>query len=116
MAAEFIAYFEVSNHGIWLKIFIIGLRVVNDIERPYRIYYDNESGVQYSNNNRIIIKSKFIDIKFLTVKERVQNIQIFIKYKATNSMLADLLIKALVSKIFHKHTAYMSVILSNILI
>ena len=53
--------------------FVTSLRVVDGIERPLRIYCDNESTVQYSNNNRSTTKSKFINIKFLVVKERVQN-------------------------------------------
>ena len=54
-----------------LRNFVIGLCVVDGIERQLRIYCDNKSIVQYSNNNRSITKSKFIDIKFLVVKERV---------------------------------------------
>ncbi|RDY08256.1 hypothetical protein CR513_07534, partial [Mucuna pruriens] len=56
------------------------LRVVDDIERPLKIYRDNNLTVLYSNNNRSSTKSKFIDIKFLVVKERVKNKQIFIEH------------------------------------
>ena len=73
MATEFIACYEVSNHGIWLRNFVTGLRVVKWIERPLKLYCDNNSAVLYSNNNRSSSKSKHIDIKFLVVKERVQN-------------------------------------------
>ncbi|XP_068650161.1 secreted RxLR effector protein 161-like [Aristolochia californica] len=45
MAAEFIAYFEASNHGIWLRNFVTGLRVVDGIDRPLKIYCDNNSAV-----------------------------------------------------------------------
>ncbi|RDX66209.1 hypothetical protein CR513_55043, partial [Mucuna pruriens] len=71
MATEFVACFEASNHGIWLRNFITSLWVVNGIKRPLKIYCDNDSTVLYSNNNRSSTKSKFIDIKFLVVKERV---------------------------------------------
>ncbi|RZC22150.1 Epoxide hydrolase A isoform A [Glycine soja] len=74
MIVEFIACFEASNHWIWLRNLVISLRVVDDIEIPLKIYCDNNSAVLYSNNNRSTIKSKFIDIKFLVVKERIQNI------------------------------------------
>ena len=47
MAAEFIAYYEASNHGIWLRNFVIGLSVVKGIERPLKIYCDNNSAVLY---------------------------------------------------------------------
>ena len=111
MAAEFIACYEASNHGIWLRNFVTGLRVVDGIERPLKIFCDNKSAVLYSNNNRSSTKSKHIDIKFLVVKERVQSGQISIEHIGTNSMLADPLTKGLTPKAFHEHTAHIGVIL-----
>ena len=73
MAAEFIAYYEASNHGIWLQNFVTRLRIMDGIERPLKLYCDNKSAVMYSNNNRSSTKSKHIDIKFLVVKERIQS-------------------------------------------
>ena len=89
MAAEFIACYEASNHGIWLRNFVTGLRIVDNIERPLKLFCDNKSAVLYSNNNRSLAKSKHLDIKFLVMKERVQNRQISIEHLGTNSMLAD---------------------------
>ncbi|RDX64093.1 Copia protein, partial [Mucuna pruriens] len=63
MAVEFVACFKASSNGIWLLNFVTSLRVVDDIERPLKIYYDNNSAVLYSNNNRSSTNSKFIDIK-----------------------------------------------------
>ena len=74
MAAEFIACYEASNNGIWLRNFVTRLRVIDGIERPLKIYCENKSIVLYSNNNKISTKSKHIDIKFLVVKERVQSV------------------------------------------
>ena len=111
MAAEFIACYEASNHGIWLRNFVTGLRVVKGIERPLKLYCDNNSAVLYSNNNRSSSKSKHIDIKFLVVKERVQNGQLSIEHIGTNSMISDSLTKGLPPKVFHQHTASMGVIL-----
>jgi len=116
MVVEFITCFEASNHGIWLGNFVTGLHVVDDIERPLRIYCDNKSAIQYSNNNRITTKSKFIDIKFLVVKERDQNKQISIEHIGTDSMLADPLTKGLVPKVFHEHTVHMGVIPNSTLV
>ena len=110
MATDFIACFEASNHGIWLRNFITGLRVVDGIERPLKIYCDNNSAVLYSNNNRSATKSNFIDIKLLVVKERVLNRQISIEHLRTNDMLADPLMKGLVPKVFHEHTTHMGLI------
>ena len=112
MEAKFIAYFETSNHGIWLRNFVTRLRILGGIERPLKIYCDNKSAVIYSNNNRSSSKSKHIDIKFLVVKKLVQSGQVFIEHNGTNSMITNSLTKGLTSKVFHdEHTAHMGVIL-----
>jgi len=61
-------------------------------------------------------KSKFIDFKFLVVKEKVQNKQISIEHLRTNYMLADPLMKGLESKVFHEHIAHMGVVCYCILV
>ncbi|RVX23060.1 Retrovirus-related Pol polyprotein from transposon TNT 1-94 [Vitis vinifera] len=110
MEAEFVACYEASNQGIWLRNFVTGLRVLDGIERPLKIFCDNKSAVLYSNNNRSSTKSKYIDIKFLVVKEKVQSGQISIEHIGTNSMIADPLTKGLPPKVFHEHIAHMGVI------
>ena len=82
---------------------------MDSIERPLKLYCDNNSAVLYSNNNRSSTKSKHIDIKFLVVKERVQSGQLSIQHIGTNSMVADPLTKGLPPKVFHEHTAHMGV-------
>lgn len=117
MAAEFVACYEASNQGIWLRNFVTGLRILEGTARPLKLYCDNKSAVLYSNNNRSSTKSKHIDIKFLVVKERVQSGQISIEHIGTNSMIADPLTKGLPPKVFHEHTAQMGVVLfENILV
>jgi hypothetical protein len=110
MAAEFVACHEASNHGVWLRNFVTRLRIVESIERPLKLYCDNNSAVLYANNNRSSSKSKYIDIKFLVVKERVQNGQLSIEHIGTDSMLADPLTKGLPPNKFEEHVAHMGVI------
>ena len=110
MATKFIACYEASNHGLWLRNFVTGLRIMDGIERLLKLYCDNKSAVMYSNNNRSSTKSKHIDIKFLVVKERVQSRQISIEHISTNSMVADPLTKGLPPKVFHEHTVHMVII------
>ena len=109
-AVEFVACYEASNHGIWLRNFVTGLQIVEGIERPLKLYCDNKSVVLYSNNNRSSTKSNHIDIKFLFVKERVQSGQISIEHLGTNSMIADPLTKGIPPKVFHEHVAHMDVL------
>nr|KYP60321.1 Retrovirus-related Pol polyprotein from transposon TNT 1-94 [Cajanus cajan]KYP60342.1 Retrovirus-related Pol polyprotein from transposon TNT 1-94 [Cajanus cajan] len=109
MAAEFIACYEASNHGIWLRNFVTGLCIVNGIKRQLKLFCDNKSAALFSNNNKSSTKCKHIDIKFLVVKERVQSKQLSIEHIGTNSMVADQLTKGLPLKMFHEHTAHMGV-------
>ena len=110
MVAEFVACYKASNHGIWLRNFVTGLRIFDGIVRPLKLFCDNKSTVLYSNNNKSSTKSKFIDTKFLVVKERVQSGLISIEHIGTNSMIADPLTKGLPPKVFHEHTAHMGVV------
>ena len=98
MAVEFITCHEVSNHGIWLRYFVIELQIVDDIERPLKLFCDNKSAVLYSNNNKTLTKSKYIDIKFLVVKEKIQSGQVSIKHFGINFMIVDPLTKGLLHK------------------
>ena len=107
MATEYIACYEASNHGNWLKNFIISLKVVQGIERLLKLYCDNQSAVMFANNNRSLTKSKHIDIKYLVFKERVQNGQLSIEHIGTNSMVADPLTKGVPVSIFREHISYM---------
>ena len=109
MAAKFVACYEASNHGIWLPNFVTRLRIMDGIERPLKLFCDNKSTILYS-NNRSYTKSKFIDIKFLVAKERVQSGLISIEHIGTNSMIVDSLTKGLPPKVFHEHTTHMSVV------
>ncbi|KAL6351159.1 hypothetical protein AAG906_031745 [Vitis piasezkii] len=75
MEAEFVACYEASNQGIWLRNFVTGLRVLDGIERPLKIFCDNKSAKKYSG-------------------------QISIEHIRTNSMIADPLTKGLPPRSF----------------
>jgi hypothetical protein len=52
MYAEFIACYEASGQVKWLKKFVPELRVVDSIEKPLKMYCDNEPAVFYAHNNK----------------------------------------------------------------
>jgi hypothetical protein len=89
--------------------FVTWLHIVDTIKLPLKIHCDNSSAVLYSNNNRSSSKSKHIDIKFLTLKERVQSELISIEHISTAYMLADPLTKRLIPKQFHEHVAHIGI-------
>ena len=71
MEAEFVSCFEATLHGVWLKSFINGLRIVDSIHRPLRLYCDNSTVVFLAKNDKSGNQSKHIDIKYLAIRERV---------------------------------------------
>jgi hypothetical protein len=71
MYVEFVACYEATGQAEWFKKFILGLRVVDSIEKSLKIYCDNEPTVQYSYNNKKSDASKHISIKYYVVKEKI---------------------------------------------
>ena len=47
---EFVACYEATGQVNWLKKFIPSLKVVDDIYRPLKLYYDYNLAVQYAHN------------------------------------------------------------------
>jgi hypothetical protein len=43
--AEFVACYEATGQVNWLKKFMSGLKVIDDIHRPLKLYCDNEPTV-----------------------------------------------------------------------
>jgi hypothetical protein len=56
---------------MWLKKFVPDLRVVDSIEKPLKLYCDNESAVFYAHNNKKTKATKHINIRFYVVKEKI---------------------------------------------
>ena len=64
MYAKFIACYEATGQVNLLKKFMPGLKVVDDIHKPLKLYYNNEPAVCYAHNNESSGAAKHIDIKF----------------------------------------------------
>jgi hypothetical protein len=71
MYAEFVACYEAVGQTIWVKKFVSGLRVVDNIEIPLKLYCDNEPAVLYAHNNKKTKAVKHINIRFYVVKEKI---------------------------------------------
>jgi hypothetical protein len=122
MYAELVACYEATGQVNWLKKFVPGLRMVDDISKPLRLYCNNEPAVMYAHNNKTSGAAKHIDIKYYVVKDKVRD-HIDIKYYvvkdkvrdqiinlehiSTVKMLADPLTKGLPPSVFKEHVAGM---------
>jgi hypothetical protein len=80
MEAKFIACYEATTRVLWLRNFIGGLKIVDSIMRPIKIFYDNRAAIFFSKNNESGSKSKHIDIKYLRVRENIKRNEVFIKH------------------------------------
>jgi hypothetical protein len=107
MEAEFVSCFEATSHGVWLKSFISGLRVVDSISKPLKMYCDNSAAVFMAKNNKSGSRSKHIDIKYLAVRERVKENKVVIEHVSTELMIADPLTKGMPPKNFKDHVVRM---------
>ncbi|KAJ9709816.1 hypothetical protein PVL29_001334 [Vitis rotundifolia] len=107
MEAEFISCFEATSHGVWLKSFISGLRVMDSISRPLSIYCDNSAAVFMAKNNKSGSRNKHIDIKYLAIRERVKEKKVVIEHISTELMIADPLTKGMPPLKFKDHVMNM---------
>ena len=64
MYAEFIACYEATGQAVWLKKFIPDLKVVDCIDKPLKMYCDNQPAVFYAHNNKSSNATKPIEIKY----------------------------------------------------
>ena len=107
MEAEFVSCFEATSHGVWLKSFIFGLRIMDSISRPLRMYCDNSAAVFMAKNNKSGSRSKHIDIKYLAIRERVKEKKVVIEHVSTELMIADPLTKGMPPLKFKDHVVNM---------
>jgi hypothetical protein len=110
MQEEFMACYEATGQAVWLKNFISGLHVIDSIARSLTLFYNNETTVFFSKNNKSSGASKLIDIKYLVVRDKVKDGTIVIQHINTRAMLADSLTKALPPTLYKEHVAGMSLV------
>ena len=103
MKAEFVSGFEATFHGVWMKSFIYGLRIVDSISRPLKVFCDNLAVVFLAKNIKSESRSKHIDIKYLAIREFVMDKTVVIEYVNTELMIVDPLTKSMPLSKFKDH-------------
>ena len=89
-----------------LKKFIPSLKVVDDIYRPLKLYYDNNPAVQYAHNISQVVLPNILT-EYYVVKDKVRDQVISLEHISTEKMLADPLTKGLPPNVFKDHLAGM---------
>ena len=74
------------------------------------MYCDNNAAVSFSNNLKVTLSARYIDVKYFVVKEMVEEGLITIVHMLTCSLVADPLTKALPVDIFEKHASHMGLL------
>ena len=67
------ACFKAIVHELWLQNFVFGLSIVDSIARPLRLHCDSFATVFFSNNDKYSKGAKHMNLKYLSIKEEVQN-------------------------------------------
>jgi hypothetical protein len=92
---------------LWLKKFIPDLKVVDCIDKPLKMYCDNQPTVFYAHNNKLSKATRPIEVKYYVVKDKILDQTISLKHIRTKDMLADPLTKGLPPSVFKEHLADM---------
>ena len=113
MEAEFVACFEATVQTNWMRNFISGLGLVDNIARLLKIYCDNTATFFFSKNDKYSKGAKHMELKYFSIKEEVQKHKVSIEHISTKLMIADPLTKGLPPKTFIEHVERMGLIDSN---
>ena len=101
--AEYIAVYDATPHAIWLKNFIDGLKIIDSIQKPLKVYCDNVAVVFFAKNNKRSSESRNIDVKYFAVRENVRDKEIEVLNIGTKDQLANRFTKAFAVESFKKH-------------
>jgi hypothetical protein len=95
---------------MWINKFVPDLKVVDNITKSSKLYYDNEPIVCYSYNNKLSTDAKHIDNEYYIVKggerESLESNNGTRAYKHRANICGPLT-KGLLPTIFRKHIAGM---------
>lgn len=92
--AKCIACFEAKRQALKMKNFIARLDFVMFVLRLLNIYYDISTTISLSHNIRSSSCSKHIDIKYLFIREKIDQSYVSVWYIPTELILDDPLTKA----------------------
>ncbi|XP_050908550.1 secreted RxLR effector protein 161-like [Lathyrus oleraceus] len=112
MQAEFVACYDVATHAVRLRNLVTGLRIVDSISKPLKLYCDNNEAMFYYKNNKTFNDSKNLELKYLTVRDLVKKNDIVVEYIGTDFMLVDPLTKVLRPIVFKNHVESMGFVSS----
>ena len=109
MEAEYIAASEAAKEVVWLKNFLMDLKVVPFERSAITLYCDNSGAVANSKEPRSHKRGKHIERKYHLIREIVNRGDVAVSQIASEDNLADPFTKGLSQKVFDQHVEGMGV-------
>ncbi|GKC35922.1 retrotransposon protein, putative, ty1-copia subclass [Tanacetum coccineum] len=100
---EYIAAYDASKEGVWVRKFIFGLGVVPIIEEPINMYCDNTGAITIANKSGITKGARYFRAKVHYIREVIEFVDIKLEKVHTYDNLADPFTKVLA---FPKHSEH----------
>lgn len=107
MEAEYVACYEASIQGTWLRNFVSEFGALSFVDKPLTLYCGNQAAIFFAKHDRISKGAKHMDLKYLSLKQDVKREKFVIEHIGTELMVADIFTKALPPKTFMKHAESM---------
>ena len=99
------AVYNATCPEMLLKNPVSGLKIVNSISKPLKLYCDNSAAVIFSNSNSSTGIELYLDTKYLFI--RIEENILCIEYISTNDMLMDPTTECLPLNIFVRRVSKM---------
>ena len=107
MIAEIITCCEFITQALWLRHFVKGLKIVDFIVRPIKIFCNNSTTCFFNVSRR---RYKYIDIKYLSMRENIKRHEVSIEFLSAELMIEDPMTKSLPVIQFKIHVEHMGLI------
>ncbi|TYK16301.1 gag/pol protein [Cucumis melo var. makuwa] len=102
--AEYVVACEPAKEAIWLRKFLIDLKVGPNMSKPITLYYDNSGVVANSRElPRSHKRGKHIECKYHLIREIVHREDVIVTQIALTHKVADPFTKPLMAKVFVGH-------------
>lgn len=90
--AELQSLSDAVDEALWLKKITEELKLED--KGPTILMCDNKSTIEFSKNSKFSHALKHVNVKYHSIKEKIDNQEIELKHVPTNKMVADMLTKA----------------------
>jgi len=95
--AEYVAASEAANEVVWLKLLFNELI---EYEGTPTMFVDNQSAIKLAQNPQHHRRSKHIDVRYHSIREKVERGVLKLEYIPSSEQIADILTKPLAKTLF----------------